>query len=445
MNWFSRRIRPILYRPGPPADDRSRMRTVANNLILHLHPTRVPVPALRFHRTWGLGGISALLSMILVITGVLLMFRYDASIDLAYISIQQLESEIPFGSLVRAVHHWSANLLVITAVLHLVRVFAAGGHQGGRSGNWIMGLALLLLVLAFNFTGYLLPWDQLAYWAITVGTGLLDYLPVAGVIVSEFLLGGVEVGQPALRNFYALHVAVLPVVLMFALSYHFWRVRKDGGVTIPPQSEPVTKVTTIPHLVNAELGVALAVFAGVVLFSMLVPAPLEDLANPSHPPNPAKAAWYFMGLQELLLHMHPLAALGLATIGLVALAALPFYDRDTSQQGVYLRSPTGRLAALAGGLLALVLTPLLVYADEYWIDLPGLMPNLPTLVSNGLVPLLLTLGVLWLIYAGLQQVLRLKRSEALAGLFSFVFVAMLVLTVIGVFFRGESMALVLPW
>ena len=214
-------------------DDRSRMRAVANNLILHIHPTKVAKPALRFSYTWGLGGISTLLAMILAITGVLLMFRYDASIDRAYTSIQAMETEVLFGSLIRALHHWSANLLIITAFLHMLRVFFSGGFKQGRSANWMVGIALLLLVIAFNFTGYLLPWDQLAYWAITVGTSLLDYVPVMGSAVSGFLLAGPEVGQGALRNFYAIHVAVLPALLVILMSYHFWKVRKDGGISQP--------------------------------------------------------------------------------------------------------------------------------------------------------------------------------------------------------------------
>ncbi|MCA9923689.1 MAG: cytochrome b N-terminal domain-containing protein, partial [Anaerolineales bacterium] len=171
-------------------DDRSRMRAVANNLILHLHPTKVPKPALRFSYTWGLGGISTVLALLLIISGVLLMFRYDASVERAYTSIQYLETEVFFGSLIRGIHHWSGNLLVITVFLHLLRVFFTGGYKKGRATNWIIGIVLLLLVVIFNFTGYLLPWDQLAYWAVTVGTSLLAYIPVLGTAVSNFLLGG---------------------------------------------------------------------------------------------------------------------------------------------------------------------------------------------------------------------------------------------------------------
>ena len=151
--------------------ERSRLRAAANNVLLHLHPPRVPAAALRFRYTWGLGGISTLLAVILLVTGVLLVFRYEPGVNTAYLSIQAIETKLFFGSLIRAVHHWSANLLLITVFLHLLRVFFTGGFKQGRGGNWVVGILLLLIVVAFNFTGYLLPWDQLAY-----DTGLGGYV-----------------------------------------------------------------------------------------------------------------------------------------------------------------------------------------------------------------------------------------------------------------------------
>ena len=439
----------ILY--TTPTDDRSHMRAVANNLILHLHPTKVPKPALRFSYTWGLGGISAVLALLLIVTGVLLMFRYDASVERAYTSIQYLETQVLFGSLVRAIHHWSANLLLVTVFLHLMRVFFTGGFMKGRSTNWIIGIVLLLLVVAFNFTGYLLPWDQLAFWAVTVGASLLSYIPLIGTAVSNFLLGSPEVGQGALRNFYAIHVAVLPAVLILFMSYHFWKVRKDGGISQPeseagadPRQSRVERVTTIPHLVQIELAATAVLLAAVVIWSIFVPAPLEALANPSHPPNPAKAAWYFLGLQELLLHMHPLAALLLPGIILGALIALPYWDKQDEQIGHYFRSVIGKQTALFGIILSIILIPLLVIIDEWWLDLPGLLPTWPTLISNGLLPLLLSLSGLIAIYLALRKLFNASRSEAVVGLFTFIMGSLITLTIIGIFFRGANMALIWP-
>jgi quinol-cytochrome oxidoreductase complex cytochrome b subunit len=431
-------------------DDRSRMRAVANNLILHLHPTKVPAPALRWSYTWGLGGISAVLATMLVVTGVLLMFRYDASVERAYTSIQTMETQVFFGSMIRSLHHWSANLLVVTVFLHLLRVFYTAGFKQGRAANWQIGIILLLMVVAFNFTGYLLPWDQLAFWAITVGTSLLSYIPAVGDSISNLLLAGPEVGQGALRNFYAIHVAVLPALLVVLMSYHFWKVRKDGGISQPlPQlnadgkpAQRVERLTTIPYLVRKEFVTAAVLITVLAVWAMLVPAPLEELANPTHPPNPAKAAWYFMGLQELLLHMHPLAAMMLPGLILLAIVFVPYWDRDESDIGIYFRSGVGKITALFGAVLALILTPLLVFLDEYWIDLPALLPGWPTILSNGLLPLLLTLGALLAIYAAMRLLVRANRSEATAGLFTFVIVSFVLLTIIGIFFRGANMALV---
>ncbi len=435
----------ILY--TTQTDDRSRMRAVANNLILHLHPTKVPAPALRWTYTWGLGGLSATLALLLIITGVILTFRYDASVERAYTSIQYLETQVAFGSLVRALHHWSANLLVVTAFLHLIRVFLTGGFKLGRSTNWIIGLVLLLIVVAFNFTGYLLPWDQLAYWAITVGTSLLSYVPLVGTAVANFLLGGPEVGQAALRNFYAIHVAVLPALLVIMMSYHFWKVRKDGGISQPPPEpgERIERLTTIPHLVQIEFAAAAVLILGLFVWAAFVPAPLEALADPSHPTNPAKAAWYFLGLQELLLHMHPLAALLLPGIILGAFVAIPYLDKQEDNIGRYFRSAVGKQIALLATLYAIGLIPLLVLLDEYWLDLPALLPGLPTLISNGLIPLALTLGGLTGLYLLFRTTNKANKSEALVGLFVFVMVSLLLLTLIGIFFRGPNMALVLPF
>jgi hypothetical protein len=231
------------------------------------------------------------------------------------------------------------------------------------------------------------------------------------------------------------------------MAYHFWKVRKNGGLTQPPvelgQSNP--SLTTIPHLIRREFAVAMVVLVGVMIWAMLVPAPLEALANPARSPNPAKAAWYFLGLQELLLHMHALAAIGLTTIVLAGMVVLPYWDKQSDSVGVYFRSVVGRRAALVGALLALYLVPVLVVVDEFWLDLSALLPAWPVILTNGLLPLLLTLLGLSLIYFGLRLILKANHSESLVGLYSFLMVSLVVMTVIGIFFRGPNMALALPF
>ncbi len=425
---------------------------VANNLVLHLHPASVPAAALRFTYTWGLGGMSAVLILILAVTGILLMFRYDARVDYAYISIQTLETEVIYGSLVRSLHHWSANFLVVATFLHLLRVFFTGSYKQGRALNWTIGVVLFILALAGNFTGYLLPWDQLAYWAITVSTTLMSYIPVVGAGLRTLFLGGPQVGQAALSNFYALHVVVVPTVIFILMSYHFWKVRKNGGISQPihQEEERPERLATIPHLVSVELAAALVLIALVLLVSMQFPAPLGQIANPVMSPNPAKAAWYFLGLQELLLHMNPSAALILVGLAVVAIVSVPHIDRDEKDIGIYFRSANGRRAALLGSVIALNLTPLMVILDEYWIDLSAWLPGWPAFLTVGVIPLAATLGAFVLLYAGLRVLKlngneRANHSEALLGVFAFTITALIILTVVGVFFRGPNMALVLPF
>ncbi len=442
-----------LKQPGKPqTEERRGGLQVGNNLVLHLHPISVPASSLRYWYTWGLGGISTVLMALIGLTGLMLMFRYDARIDFAYISIQQMETEVIFGSLVRAIHHWSANFLVVTTFLHLLRVFFTGSFKQGRAANWLIGLVLFVLVLALNFTGYLLPWDQLAYWAITVSTSLMAYIPLIGDGLRSFFLGGPQVGQAALSNFYALHVVFLTSCVVMLLGYHFWRIRKDGGITHPKpkENEPIKRLLTIPHLVNIELAAILVVIVVVMLWAMSTPAPLGPIANPISSPNPAKAAWYFLGLQELLLHMHPLAALALVALAAVALVAVPFADREDKDLGVYFRSPVGQRSALTGALLGLNLTPVLVVLDEFWIDLPAWLPGLMPEVTTGVLPFIATLLAFVALYFGLRrsalyQEQRANHSEALLGVFAFAVAGFIVMTIIGIFFRGPNMALVLPF
>ena len=445
------RMRTRLTPEPMPEDDRGRMRRVMDSLILHLHPSKVPVSTLRWTYTWGLGGLSAVLMTILGLTGVILLNNYTPAAPQAYLDILELRSNVWFGELVRNLHHWSANLLVVIAVLHLVRVFLTGSYRPPRELNWLIGVAMLLLVLAANFTGYLLPWDQLAFWAITVGTSILSYVPLVGEWLSRLALGGPEVGANTLLNFYSMHISFIPLLIFGLMSYHFWRVRKDGGLTLPKgldeTEEPKPeRVTTIPHLVNKELVFAIGWIAVLLVISMLVPAPLEGIANPDLSPNPAKAPWYFLGLQELLLHFHPLVAgVVLPSLAALGIFLLPFFDVETASVGIYFRSRRGRaLSALAAGL-AVVATPMWVLLDEYLLDWSGWLPTWPTLVSNGIIPLAVLLLPLILLDEWMVKTFRAKTEERVLFMATFLFVAFIVLTVFGIFFRGPGMSLYWPW
>ncbi len=224
------RIWRSFFRHGLPDNEMDRSLVMTTNLFFHLHPVKVNRKSLRATYTFGLGIISAILFLTLTVTGVLLVFYYVPATSLAYSTMKDLQTSIPLGQLVRNMHRWSAHLMVLVVILHMVRVFYTGAYKPPREFNWVIGVFLLLLTLGLSFTGYLLPWDQLSFWAITVGTNIAGYAPVLGGAARSILLGGPEVGQSTLIRFYALHVVVLPLALVALLSIHLWRVRKDGGL-----------------------------------------------------------------------------------------------------------------------------------------------------------------------------------------------------------------------
>jgi quinol-cytochrome oxidoreductase complex cytochrome b subunit len=222
-----------LFRQPYPSTSRTRALAVMNNVFLHLHPVRVKKHAIRYTYTFCLGGISFFLFLALTVTGLYLMFFYVPSIRDAYQDIQSIEASVAFGTIVRNMHRWAAHLMVLTVFLHMIRVFYHGAYKPPREFNWVVGVVLLLLTLLLSFTGYLLPWDQIAFWAITVGTQMALYAPLLGAETSFFLLGGIQVGQETLLRFYVLHVIALPLIAAIFLIVHFWRIRKDGGISGP--------------------------------------------------------------------------------------------------------------------------------------------------------------------------------------------------------------------
>ncbi len=226
-------IRNSVIRRGGGSEDQERASVVFGNLFLHLHPVRVHLNTLRLGYTLGLGLISFYLLVILIISGILLMFYYIPSIDMAYNSMLDLEFAVSFGVVLRNMHRWAAHAMVAFVFFHMCRVFYTASYKSPREFNWVVGVCLLLLTLFLSFTGYLLPWDQLAFWAITVGTNIVTYVPWIGDELRYLMLGGTEVGQMALLRFYVLHIAVLPMVMAALVGVHFWRIRKDGGLSRP--------------------------------------------------------------------------------------------------------------------------------------------------------------------------------------------------------------------
>ncbi|MGZ4717354.1 MAG: cytochrome b N-terminal domain-containing protein [Acidimicrobiales bacterium] len=361
-----------------PTNDTPRGRALQSfsNFFLHLYPVKIPARVLKLRYSFRLGFISAVLFGILTATGIYLMFFYTPAVGSAYGDMQQIKTGVGFGQLVRNVHRWSAHLMVLVVFLHMVRVFYASAYKKPREFNWVIGVILLLLTLGLSFTGYLLPWDQLSYWAVTVGTNLVHYVPLLGNNLQNLLIGGDQIGQPTLLRFYALHVAVLPATVVVVLSVHIWRVRKDGfaverssvgafseeatavhgtgparapaalyggrtrvlGVvdreSVTAEDRPVDDtVFTWPHLIVRHVVVALGVATAVLAAGVAAVAPLRGLANPNLTPEPAKAPWYFSGLQELLAHFDPvIAGILIPSAAVVALLLLPYIDRNPATE-----------------------------------------------------------------------------------------------------------------
>jgi quinol-cytochrome oxidoreductase complex cytochrome b subunit len=321
-----------IFRHSYDGARRTRYLQTAANVFLHLHPVRLSPAAVRFGYSWGLGGLSFLLFIFLTISGVFLMFYYVPDSRRAYDDIKDLGFVVPYGQFLRNLHRWAGHAMVITVWLHMLRVFLTGAYKRPREFNWVLGVASLVLTLLLSFSGYLLPWDQIAFWAITVGTNMATATPVLGNSLQVLILGGNRVGQNALLRFYVLHCLALPLMLAVVLSVHFWRVRRDGFSA----SGAGEKIDTWPHLVSREFLAAVTASLVLVVWSVVVNAPLEQLADPNSTPNPAKAPWYFLGLQEMLVYFDPwIAGVLLPLLIIAGLMAIPYLDPNPQGVGAY--------------------------------------------------------------------------------------------------------------
>lgn len=382
VNWgtnFLVNIWRSVIRHGYPDNDRDRSEMMFQNVFLHIMPVRVSRHSLKSSFTLGLGLLSAFLFIILTVTGVLLMFYYVPDVRRAYWDMKDLEFVVSYGVLLRNMHRWAAHAMVAVVFFHLCRVFLTGSYKSPREFNWVIGVFLLVLTLLLSFTGYLLPWDQLAFWAITVGTNIARSAPVVGEKIRYLLLGGNIVGQNALLRFYVLHIIVLPLAAALLMVVHIWRVRKDGGLSRPEEETfplkeqpaqvfvknphktyglmmfmagtspgvdkgPDNAVFSVPHLLMRLLLLFMGLTIGITVFSLFFHAPLEELANPTLTPNPSKAPWYFLGLQEMVAWGRPIWG-GVIAPGLIVLGLLliPYLDRGKKGIGVWF-SPQRKLA-----------------------------------------------------------------------------------------------------
>ena len=364
-----------------PESDRASGDAVVSNFLLHWFPAKALKASLDWNYSMWLGTISAALLLLLVLSGMPLLFLYVPSVERAYQTVKDIEYVITFGSWIRSVHRLAAHLMVAAVALHLARVFLTGAYKNGsgrgqkREWNWVLGVAMLLTTLFLSFTGYLLPWDQLAYWAVTVGTNIASSIPFVGPKIRELLLGGRVIEQSTLIRFYVLHIVALPGLLGVLFVYHMWRIRKDGGLAradreallreraevAPAATKTYTllgiargtaptirassieardaTVNSVPDLTRRAAIVNFGTIALLSIMAVFIRSPLEEPANALVTPNPAKAPWYFLWLQEIVtdttLHLGSFTING-ALIGGVVLPGLlvtlltlwPWLDRS---------------------------------------------------------------------------------------------------------------------
>jgi len=376
----------------------------------------------------------------------MLRFYYEPFPGLAYDSIVLLQNNVLFGRLIRNIHHWSGVFLVIITFLHLLRTFFTGAYQSPRQVNWIIGLLLFALVIFSNFTGYLLPWDQLAYWAITVSTSILQYIPLIGNSLREFVIAGTEVNADTLLIFYNLHSSVLPILILLLMAYHFWRVRKAGGVIVTNDVDEIKIVPSFPNLVYKEGVVALVLVALILVFALFATAPLLDVANPNYSLNPTKAPWYFAGIQELLMHFHPFfAGFFIPLCAIIFISFIPFLKFSEPASGKWFHSEKGKNASKLSVVIAAILTITLVLLSEYLINFEALLQAFPAVISNGLIPFVIFILIIFFYYKFILRKYKLSLNESVQAMFVMLMTSFIILTVIGIFFRGVDMALTLPW
>ncbi|MFN0085346.1 MAG: cytochrome b N-terminal domain-containing protein [Blastocatellia bacterium] len=482
-----RRLRDAMFRSGKPVTDRTRSTFIFGNVFLHLHSVRTHRWNLRWATTAGLGIATTAAFLITLVTGVLLMFYYKPYPDAAYDSIKDIHFVVPTGRFIRNIHRWAANVMVVAVILHMARTFYTSAYRKPREFNWLIGMGLFVTTLGLSFTGYLLPWDQLAYWAITIGAniaqsprevtdalGITDWFDPGG-FQRLLLLGSDVVGEEALIRFYLLHVMILPLVLVALMAVHFWRIRKDGGMVRPadaderlePRAEevypvfteapaktyqlaaivkgktpavgrgPENTVPSMPHLFYAELAVLMLTTLICVALSLVSDAPLKELANPSVPENPAKAPWYFLGLQEMVAFSAFMGGIGIPAIAILGLGLIPFLDREEDGTGEWFGGTGGwplvRQAIVVGLGASILIETLAIrfgWIREWFPQAPQL---LITLINPG--------TVLTLIY-GLYSVWLVRRYNSTRagalGLFTVFLCGFLVLTIIGTYFRGPN-------
>ncbi len=334
------------------------------SFVSHLHPPTIPAMQSRWRYTLGAGGMAVFLSLVLLITGLLEMFYYIPTPEKAAISVETIVSFVPLGALVRNLHYWSAQLLVIVALIHLARVIFTGAYSAQRKFNFLLGLGLFVLVILLDFTGYVLRWDEGVRWALTAGTNLLKSIPFVGNAVYIFVLGGRDAGPAALLRFYSWHIYVLSLVCGFVIVWHLFRVRRDGGIAAAPvtERETTTRITRTDLLKREVLGMFVG---GIVLLilAVLMPAPISSpIRGGTILDADSSAPWFFLWVQQLLKSGDPfLLGVLLPLAVIIFIGALPYLFKDVKQNELGRWFPrSGSIVQLLFIIIAVIIMALTV-------------------------------------------------------------------------------------
>jgi quinol-cytochrome oxidoreductase complex cytochrome b subunit len=305
-------LRAVLRGEAPTEKPNPRYKVHTTSFLFHIRPRYYEKASTYLTHTFRLGFFTTLFFFVEIITGLILMIYYTPSPEFAYQSIFKLESEIPFGQMLRDMHRLGAEAMVIFTALHMLRTFMTGSYKKERSFTWLTGVVLLLITLLLSFSGYLLPWDQLAYWAVTIGTSMADAAPFFGTQVNLLLRGSPDIAANGLLRFYLLHVVLMPLAAILVISIHYYKVSREHGISLPAKyedpnlpaevkKEAKTRIDFIPDLLTHEVMlVALGLLVLVASTAYFYSAPLENIANPQQTPLDTMAPWYFLWLQGML-------------------------------------------------------------------------------------------------------------------------------------------------
>ena len=304
------------------------------NFFYHLHPPTVPRREGSFRYTFGLGGISILLFLVLAATGLLLTFFYIPTPDRAAESIQVITYQVPAGWLIRNLHYWASQCMVIVVVLHLLRVIFTGAYKRPRQTNYVIGIALLVGTLLLNFTGYVLRGDEGTHWALVIGTNLIKAIPFIGDTLYHVIVGGSQIGEATTVRFYGWHLFGLTIPALILIVWHSFKVRRDGGISHQPRVGDHAPRIDRRQLVKTETAAALIVLAALILTSIVLPAPIGPVADLPSAPDQAQAPWFFLWVQALLRSLPPAVAGIFIPIALLALLTAIPYLIDRSKDGV---------------------------------------------------------------------------------------------------------------